>query len=49
MAMFNSGIWRGLNGDSISIVADKLLWKNAQKNEMKKNASDVFYLSSLSA
>lgn len=25
----------------ISILGDSLLWKNAQKNEMKKNTSEI--------
>jgi hypothetical protein len=47
--VFSSGICRGLNGkipvgghvDPSSIVGDNLLWKNAQKNEMKKNTSEM--------
>jgi hypothetical protein len=49
MAVFSNGICSGLNGwipvgghvDPSSIVGDNLLWKNAQKNEMKKNTSEV--------
>lgn len=45
---FNKGISKGLKGmilfggqiEPISIFGDKLLWKNAQKNEIKKNTSD---------
>ena len=44
IAVFKRGIWKGLNaaiptgGHVIpnSIVGDKLLWKNAQKKEIKK-------------
>lgn len=47
--VFNRGIWRGLNGMiplggqfiPNSTVGDSLEWKNPQKNEMKKNTSDV--------
>jgi hypothetical protein len=47
--VFSKGICRGLNGISpvgghvepSSIVGDKLLWKKAQKNEMKKNTSEI--------
>lgn len=49
MMVFNKGILIGLNGIidcgghdwPSSIVGEILLWKNAQKNEMKKNTSDV--------
>jgi hypothetical protein len=49
MAVFSSGICNGLNGEipvgghvePSSIVGDNLLWKNAQKNEMKKNTSEM--------
>jgi hypothetical protein len=49
MAVFNRGIWKGLKGIiplgghivPNSILGDSLLWKNAQKNEMKKNTSDT--------
>jgi hypothetical protein len=47
-SVFSRGLCRGLNGkipvgghvDPNSIVGDKLLWKNAQKNEMK-NTSEI--------
>lgn len=47
--VLRSGIWIGLNvsipfGGQIipnSIDDDSLLWKNPQKNEMKKKTSDV--------
>ena len=49
IAVFNKGICKGLNGripvgghnDPISIVGDNLLWKKAQKNERKKNTSEI--------
>jgi hypothetical protein len=49
IAVFNRGIWNGLNGlipkggqeAPNSIVGDKLLWKKAQKNEIKKNTSEI--------
>lgn len=49
IAVFKSGICIGLNGlipiggqiIPNSIVGASLLWKNAQKNEMKKNTSDT--------
>jgi hypothetical protein len=49
MAVFSRGICRGLNGkipvggqiDPSSMVGVSLLWKNAQKNEMKKNTSEI--------
>ena len=49
MAVFNKGICKGLNEripvggqrEPISIVGDKLLWKKAQKNERKKNTSEI--------
>lgn len=49
MAVFRRGIWKGLNGIipcgghivPSSILGDRLLWKKAQKNEMKKNTSDT--------
>lgn len=45
---FNKGISNGLKGITfsggqiapISMLGDKLLWKKAQKNEIKKNTSD---------
>jgi len=47
--VFNSGIWKGLNGitpkgghsSPISILGDKLLWKNAQKKDKKKKISET--------
>lgn len=47
--VFKRGICKGLNGEipagghmaPISIVGDKLLWKNAQKKEMKKKISET--------
>lgn len=47
--VFRRGIWVGLNGMiplgghnvPISTAGLSLLWKNPQKNEMKKNTSDV--------
>lgn len=47
--VFSKGIWKGLNvlipiGGQfipISIDGDKLLWKNAQKNEIKKKSSEI--------
>jgi hypothetical protein len=49
IAVFSKGICRGLNGiipvggrvEPNSIVGDRLLWKKAQKNEMKKNTSEM--------
>jgi hypothetical protein len=49
IAVFSNGICNGLNGEipvgghvePNSIVGDNLLWKNAQKNEMKKNTSEM--------
>lgn len=49
ITVFNRGISMGLNvlmpfGGHvipISIVGDNLLWKNAQKKEIKKNTSDT--------
>lgn len=49
MIVFNKGIWNALKGITpeggqftpISNVGDSLLWKNPQKNERKKNTSDV--------
>jgi hypothetical protein len=49
IAVFSKGICRGLKGiipvggqvEPSSIVGDNLLWKNAQKNEMKKNTSET--------
>jgi hypothetical protein len=49
IAVFRRGICNGLNGkiavgsqvDPNSVVGDNLLWKNAQKNEMKKNTSEI--------
>lgn len=49
MAVFNKGIWKGLKikipmGGQIlpsSIVGDRLLWKNAQKNLTKKKISET--------
>lgn len=49
IAVFKRGIWKGLNGtipvggqiDPISETGDKLLWKKAQKNEMKNRTSEV--------
>jgi len=49
IAVFNSGIWNGLNGVipvggqqfPISTVGESLLWKNAQKNEKKNKTSDT--------
>jgi hypothetical protein len=47
--VFKRGTLNGLKGETpvggqnrpISILGDKLLWKNAQKNEKKNNTSDV--------
>ena len=47
--VFNSGIWNGLKGETpkgghiipISKVGDRLLLKNPQKKERKKNTSDT--------
>lgn len=47
--VFNKGIWKGLNGIIFfggqiipnSIVGAKLLWKKAQKNEIKKKISEI--------
>lgn len=47
--VFSKGIWNALNGVipeggqliPISRVGDSLLWKNPQKNERKKNTSEV--------
>ena len=47
--VFNKGTWNGLNtwipngGHSLptSMLGDKLLWKNAQKNLKKKKTSDT--------
>lgn len=47
--MFSNGICIGLNGeipigghvDPSSMVGDNLLWKKAQKNERKKNTSEI--------
>lgn len=47
--VFRRGTWNGLKpwiptGGQIaptSILGDKLLWKNAQKNEIKKNTSEI--------
>lgn len=47
--VFKSGIWNGLNGKIFigghivpnSIVGERLLWKNAQKKEIKKNTSET--------
>lgn len=49
MAVFSKGTWKGLKGKipiggqifPNSIVGDKLLWKNAQKNLIKKNTSEI--------
>jgi hypothetical protein len=49
MAVFSKGIWNGLNGTipvgghiaPNSIVGESLLWKKAQKNEIKKKISDI--------
>ena len=49
IAVFNKGIWNGLNGIilvggqqfPISTVGDSLLWKNAQKNEKKNKTSET--------
>jgi hypothetical protein len=47
--VFSSGICSGLKGrtpvggqiDPSSTVGESLLWKNAQKKEMKKNTSEM--------
>jgi hypothetical protein len=47
--VFNKGTWNGLNTKipkggqlfPISILGDKLLWKNAQKKLRKKNTSET--------
>lgn len=49
IAVFNKGIWNGLKikipkgGHTLpsSIAGDKLLWKKAQKNLMKKKISEI--------
>lgn len=49
IAVLSRGIWNGLNGTMPagghvapnSTAGDSLLWKNAQKNEMKKNTSET--------
>jgi hypothetical protein len=49
IAVFRRGICNGLNGkipvggqvDPNSMVGDNLLWRNVQKNEMKKNTSEI--------
>ena len=49
ISVFKRGICNGLNGEiplggqfiPNSVVGDNLLWKNLQKNEIKKNTSDV--------
>jgi len=49
IAVFKRGIWSGLKGwiptgghmAPISILGDKHLWKNAQKNEIKKKISET--------
>lgn len=49
IAVFNKGIWKGLKlwifigGQRFpsSIEGDKLLWKKAQKKEIKKNTSEI--------
>jgi hypothetical protein len=49
MAVFSRGICKGLKGkfpvggqvNPSSVVGVSLLWKNAQKNEMKKNTSEI--------
>jgi hypothetical protein len=48
MVVLRRGIWNGLKGDTpiggqtppISGVGDRLLWKNAQKNEKKNKTSE---------
>ena len=47
--VFNRGILKGLNGlmpiggqnSPISMFGERLLWKNAQKNEKKNNTSEI--------
>ena len=47
--MFNKGIWNGLNSTIFlgghcvpsSIEGESLLWKKAQKKEIKKNTSEI--------
>lgn len=49
IAVFRRGIWSGLKGEipaggqiaPSSTAGDKLLWKKAQKNEIKKKISDT--------
>lgn len=49
IVVFKRGIWNGLKGwipsggqtPPSSIVGDKLLWKKAQKNLIKKNTSET--------
>jgi hypothetical protein len=49
IAVFSKGICNGLNGlipcgghiRPISMDGDNLLWKKAQKNEMKKKISEI--------
>lgn len=49
IVVFNKGISKGLKGeilqggqiDPISILGDSLLWKNAQKKEIKKKISEI--------
>ena len=49
IAVFNKGIWNGLKGiipigghiDPNSMAGERLLWKKAQKKEIKKNTSEI--------
>lgn len=49
IAVLRRGIWNGLNGWTliggqrvpISMAGERLLWKNAQKNERKKKISEM--------